>query len=143
MFGALKNIFGGKTETTEYWTGGIGLTLMVYNNQLDAHVQSDIRRYDYFFKAPPGTRGAASAADFQKRLLAVMHSVYQEHGRHFKLREPDDLNYIAIVDSAFRELSAQEIAAKPWLSARPPHWENSHCIALTADGFAKSDPAAF
>jgi hypothetical protein len=145
MFGALKNLLGGEAESakTEYWVGDIGLTLMVYNNQLETHVQSDIRRYDYFFKAPPGVRGAASATEFQQRLLSVMHAVYQEHGRAFKLREPDDINYIAIVQSAFRELTAQEVASKPWLTARPPHWEQSHCLLLSASGFEKTNTDAF
>ena len=145
MFGAIKSLFGGKDSTpvTEYWVGNIGLTLMVYNNDLEAHVQSDIRRYDYFFKAPPQARGPASAENFQKRLLDVTQVIYQEHARLFREREPNDPNYIAVVDSAFRQLSTQDVAAKPWLSAQRPHWEQSHCIALSADAFEKASPNTF
>ena len=53
MLGALKNLFSGKSDTpaNTYWQGTIGLTLMVYKNELETHVQSGIRRYDYFFSS--------------------------------------------------------------------------------------------
>ena len=46
MFATLKNLFGGANDSPniEYWMGKIGLTLMMCDNQLDAHVQTDIRR---------------------------------------------------------------------------------------------------
>ncbi len=145
MFTTLKNLFGGANESpsVDYWTGKIGLTLMMYDNQLDAHVQTDIRRYDYFFKTKPGFRRPASLPDFEKQLGVVVHDVYRQHRLHFQQAEPDDVNYIAVVESVFRQLNKNEIAEKPWMSAQKPHWENSHCISLSADNFEKEDPNTF
>jgi len=138
MFATLKNLLGSKNEPPrdEYWRGNIGLTLMVYHQQLDAHVQSTIRRYDYYFKVAP-------ANGLEERLLGVIQDIYYQHRLHFQQAEPNDVNYIAIVESAFQRLGAAEIAAKPWLNAQKPHWESSHCIAVTPNGFEKETPDSF
>ena len=71
MLGALKNLFSGKSDTpaNTYWQGTIGLTLMVYKNELETHVQSGIRRYDYFFKLADDVRKSSPSADIEKRYL--------------------------------------------------------------------------
>ncbi len=145
MFGSLKNLFGGKDETPkiEYWLGNIGLTLMVYNNDLETHLQTDIRRYDYFFKISSDLRSSMSPPDFEKRLQSVAEEIYYGHRLHFQQAEPDDINYIAIVETSFRQLNQQEIADKTWLSAQPPHWESSHCNTVSADKFEKENPNTF
>ena len=145
MFETLRNLFRGKAEepSTEYWLGDIGLTLMVYENNLEAHVQSDIRRYDYFFRVPSTLRASISAADFEKRLNGAIGEVYLQHRLHFQRAEPNDPNYIAVVEAGYRQLSAPEIAAKPWLAAQRPHWEQSNCLALSATGHEKVEPSNF
>ncbi len=145
MFGSLKNLFGGNDDTpkVEYWIGNIGLTLMTYNYEYEIHVQTDIRRYDYFFKVANELRSSMSAADFEKRLNTVAQEIYHEHRLRFQQAEPDDINYIAIVETAFRQLNQQEITDKIWLSAQPPHWESSHCNTVSADKFEKENPNNF
>jgi hypothetical protein len=141
MFGAIKNLFGSKNDapSIEYWQGDIGLTLMVYNNGLETHVQSEIRRYAYYFKVAPDLH----LADLEKRLNQTMQEVYHQHRLHFQRAEPNDPNYIAIAEAGFRQLTAREITAKPWLSAQRPHWEQSHCLSLSAATFDKVDSATF
>jgi hypothetical protein len=145
VLGSLKNLFGGKEETPkiEYWVGNIGLTLMVYRNDLETHVPTDIRRYDYFFKISSDLRSLMSSADFEKRLGNIAEEIYYGHRLHFQQAEPDDINYIAIVEKTFRQLNSQEIADKIWLSAQPPHWENSHCITILTDKFGKENPDTY
>ena len=145
MLGALKNLFSGKSDTpaNTYWQGTIGLTLMVYKNDLETHVQSEIRRYDYFFKLADDVRKSSPPADIEKRLLKAVQDIYLQHRLHFQQAEPNDLNYIAVVETAFRPLIAQEAAAKPWLTARPPHWEQSHCLMILADRFERAAPNTF
>jgi hypothetical protein len=138
MFATLKNLLSGKNESPqiEYWRGNIGLTLMVYNQQLEAHVQSTIRPYDYYFKVTP-------ANGQEERLLGVIRDIYHQHRLHFQQAEPNDLNYIAVVESAFQRLSTEEINAKPWLNSQRPHWESSHCVVVTTNSFEKENPASF
>ena len=143
MFGALKNLFGGKDEApaTEYWHGKIGLTLMRYDNTLEAHVPTEIRRFDYFFKLTPEMRKAIPAADLDQRLTAVIKAVYREHHERFRLAEPNDINYIAVAEAAFRRLGAPEVAARAWQSSERPHWEAGNCLTVLAgDGYERVHP---
>lgn len=145
MFTTLKKLFGGANNapSVEYWAGNIGLTLMMYDNHLGGHVQTNIRRYDYYFKTKPDFQRPASPPDFEKRLEAVINDIYYQHRLRLQQAEPDDVNYIAVVERVFRQLTPNEIAGKPWLTAQKPVWENSHCISLSADSFDKEDANAF
>jgi hypothetical protein len=145
MFGSIKNLFGSKEETPgiEYWVGDIGLTLMTYNYEYELHVQTEIRRYAYFFKVLSDLRSSMLPPDFENRLKSVAEEIYYGHRLHFQQAEPDDVNYIAIVETSFRQLNQQEIPDKIWLSAQPPHWESSHCNSVSAETFAKENPETY
>jgi hypothetical protein len=127
----------------EYWLVSLGLTLMMYDWSLETHVQTQVRNYDYFYKVPTDLRASLTPENWQNRILEIAQSIYYDHRLRLQQAEPNDPNYIAIVNLQYRQLNPQEITDQIWLSAQPPVWENSHCINVSADGYGKANPTDF
>ncbi len=112
-------------------TADVMLTLMIQQASGD-FAPSDTMTYQYFLLVPENF-----AADLAEGTKKLMDQLYDEHYNAFKLREPNDPNYIAVVDAAPRILTAAEYAGQPWLSARIPAWENSNCIVVQNNSYQK------
>jgi hypothetical protein len=115
----------------------VSLTLMVINADGD-YFPTDVRTYQYYILA---LETFASNLDANAKRLMI--EVYNEHYNAFRMREPNDLNYIAVVGVAPKILTPDEYASKPWLMARMPVWESSNCIAVQNDGYRKVAPNSF
>jgi hypothetical protein len=114
-----------------YWRGDLRLTLMVYQNELETHVQSNYADYPYFFKVP-----AALVSDaLPQRLADVSQQIYYAHRLRLQAAEPNDPNYIAIVDSAFRPLTPDEVTAQSWRQSEMAVWESTNCYAVTEQDY--------
>jgi hypothetical protein len=114
----------------------VSLTLMILQANGD-FAPSDVMRYPYFVFAPE-----TFTANLVENATNLMIQIYDEHYIAFKQREPDDPNYIAVVEVQPRTLSNAELAERPWLKVRPPAWETSHCILITENSFRNIDPNA-
>lgn len=115
----------------------VALTLMVLQASGD-FLPSDVQTYQYFIIVPETF--TENLAENAKRLMI---QIYDEHYEVFKIREPNDPNYIAVVDVKTNILNQAEYLEKPWLSTRPPVWENSHCILIQNNSYQKIDPNGF
>jgi hypothetical protein len=112
----------------------VALTLMVLQQSGD-FAPSSVMTYKYFVLAPETfTENLAESA---KQLF---YQIYDEHYDAFKIKEPNDPNYIAVVDVTPQILNPQDYADQPWLTVRPPVWENSHCIVVQNNSYQKIDP---
>lgn len=115
----------------------VDLTLMVMDAGGD-HYPSSVMTFQYYIAA--GEEFAASLAENCRSLLV---QVYNEHYRVFREAEPNDPNYIAVVDVAPRIVTQSEFAGKPWLVGKCPAWEDSNLIGLHSDGYNKLSPVFF
>lgn len=118
-------------------SANVALCLMMLQENGD-YIPSEPMSYDYFFLVPD-----AFTTDLAESSNQLMYQVYQEHYRDFKIKEPNDPNYIAVVSVAPRILPPDEIESRPWLSSKVPMWEPSTCIVETENGFQKVDPRQF
>jgi hypothetical protein len=118
-------------------TADVRLTLMIMQPGGD-FAPSSTMTFPYFFLVPETF--AANLAESSKQL---MHQIYDEHYDAFKLREPNDPNYIAVVDVTPKILTAAEYSQLPWIAARMPAWENSNCLVIQNNSYQKVDPKSF
>jgi hypothetical protein len=115
----------------------VSLTLMVLDQNGD-FAPSTVMIFPYFVFAPE-----TFEADLTGNILNLMHQIYNEHYHAFKLREPNDPNYIAVVKVEPRILSHAENLEKPWLKGHAPMWESSNCILISNQTYQKIDPNKF
>jgi hypothetical protein len=115
----------------------VSLTLMVLQPSGDV-APSSVMTYQYFVLA-----SETFAANLLENVKNLMLQIYNEHYHAFKLKEPDDPNYIAVVDVQPKVLSYAEYADKPWLTVRPPVWETSHCLFISDNSFRTVEPNRF
>ena len=118
-------------------SANVTLCLMMIQENGD-YIPSEPMSYDYFFLVLD-----AFTSDLAESSKQLMYQVYQQHYRDFKIREPNDLNYIAVVSVIPKVLTPDEITLKPWLSSKVPVWEPSNCIVVADSGFQKVDPNYF
>ncbi len=96
---------------------------------------SSIMIYPYFILAEESfAKGTPESA------INLFNLIYDEHAEAFKIKEPNDPNYIAVADVVAKYLTPEEYAGKPWLSARRPIWENSNCIVVQNGSYQKIQP---
>ena len=115
-------------------SANVSLTLMVLQSDGD-FAPSSVMAYDYFVLAPDTfTENLAESA---KKLF---YQIYDEHYDAFKIREPNDPNYIAVVDVESKILAPEDYAGKPWLTANIAMWENSNCIVVQNNSYQKIEP---
>jgi len=97
---------------------------------------SSVMTFQYYVAAD-----AAFVADLQQNSQHLMVRIYNEHYRVFREREPDDVNYIAVVGVLPRVID--NYADQPWLRGNSPAWEDSNLIGLHSEGYNKLSPPFF
>lgn len=107
------------------------LCLMMIQETGD-YLTSEPMSYDYFFLVPE-----TFTADLPESSRQLMNQIYQEHYQAFKIREPNDLNYIAVVGVTPAILGPTNIASSPWLTGKTPMWESSSCVVVSEGAFQK------
>lgn len=115
----------------------VSLTLMVMDSNGD-YAPTNVAVYTYYVLAP--VTFAENLADNTHNLMV---QIYNEHYQAFKLKEPDDPNYIAVVGVEPKILTPDEYSEKPWLNTGKPIWESSHCIFIEENSFRNVDPNVF
>ena len=115
----------------------VDLTLMVMDPNGD-YRPSSVMTFQYFIAAH-----AAFAADLSKNCVDLLVKIYNEHNRIFRDREPNDLNYIAVVGVAPRVIEPADWPSQPWLHGKCPGWEESNLVGLHNDGYNKISPGLF
>lgn len=145
MLNSLKTLFGGKDAPArpEYWRSNVALTLMAYQYDLEIHIETEYRYYDYFFRLSPEWKNSEDEGAIQEKLSSILQQIYQEHRQRLQIAEPNDPNYIAIAGMQFQKLNPEEASARPWEMNRPPVWESSACIIVEANGFSKAETEGF
>lgn len=113
------------------------LCLMMIQENGD-YIPSEPMSYDYFFLVPE-----TFTTDLTENSRQLMNQIYQEHYQTFKIREPNDLNYIAVVGVTPVVLASAEIASSPWLTGKTPMWESSGCVVASDSAFQKVAPNTF
>ncbi|MEP6901430.1 MAG: hypothetical protein ABJA66_06740 [Actinomycetota bacterium] len=126
-----------KTMNYQVAAADVLLTLMMIRPD-GAFAPSNTMTYQYFFLIPETF--AANLAESSKQL---MYQIYDEHYDAFKQREPNDPNYIAVVDVTPKILTPAEYSQSPWLAARMPGWENSNCLVIQNNSYQKVEPKSF
>ena len=119
-------------------------TLMAWNNDLEAHVQSGDRHSTYYLSVPDSW-AALSPYELKTKVMDVFRDIYYDFNAHFRVVEPDDINYLAPLDVNPRVLTPEEIKAAPWLTARTPSvWEWTPCVVVDDAGkYTKVERADF
>jgi hypothetical protein len=97
------------------------------------YVESGDRAFPYYFVAPDAWANLPDET-LQTYAFGVAERIYEEIGRAFKIAEPGDPNYIKVLRTRARVLGADEVAARPWLTADRPIWDARTSIAVNADG---------
>jgi len=118
-------------------------TLMRWAYELEFHVQSGDRHCVYYFQVPDAW--AATDAELQRRVFAIAQQMYADRNAQFRLAEPNDINYLAVLQTKATLLSEAEAQQKPWLQARNPAiWEWTPCVvAHEDDTYIKVERSAF
>ena len=109
-------------------------TLMVWRNDLEAHVQAGDRESTFYFSVHDSwTEGPDE--QLQLRVYEVMQQMYYDLNANLRLAEPDDPNYLLAKSTKVAAITAEDVAAKPWLQAPTPAiWEWTPCVAVSQDG---------
>ena len=122
---------------TNFVQADVELSLMVMD-QNGNYAPTAPMTYTYFFAVPD-----AFVAGLADSSAGLMQKIYDEHYQLFRIAEPSDPNYIAVVGVEPRLLTPAETAAKPWLEAKIPAWENCICVVVNGEGFEKVEPENF
>ena len=115
----------------------VDLTLMVIDANGD-YSPSSVMTFQYYIAAEP-----AFADNLAKNCMALMVRIYNDHYRVFREREPNDLNYIAVVGVSPRIVDKSEYPQQPWLNGNCPSWEDSNLIGTHSEGYNKLSPTFF
>ncbi|MDQ2809277.1 MAG: hypothetical protein M3Z04_20575 [Chloroflexota bacterium] len=110
----------------------------------EAYVPNEPRQFTYYFRVPNAWVDHA-AGDLAQQVNRVAQAMYNDLAAGFRAAEPNDLSYLAVLHTAPRLLTPQEVAAAPWLGPpRPPVWEPTNCVIVHDDGgYTKVTPAQF
>ena len=115
----------------------VELTLMSIDSNGDYHPTRTMT-FQYYI---------AADSDFAEKLpgsaTKIMERLYDEHRIMMQQREPNDLNYIAVVGVNTRVIPQSDFVNAPWLKGRRPQWESSNLIALNGDQVQKMPPDFF
>ena len=117
-----------------YCTVAFTDTLMAWDNDLEAHVQSGDRHSTFYFRIPDGW-AALPDDDLQKKIFAVAQQMYADLNAGFRAAEPNDISYMLVKATHAHVLDAAAVGTKPWLSApNPAVWEPTPCVAVDDAG---------
>ncbi len=112
----------------------------------DTYLQSGDRESLYYFRVPDTWHGP----DLQTQVFAVAEKMYKEFNAQFRadgtiVTEPNDPNYIKVLQTTAVPLMPQQIATKIWLTAESPSaWEWTPCVIVNDDGtYSRQDPIDF
>lgn len=119
-------------------------TLMVWANDLEAHVQAGDRESTFYFSVPDSWADGPDE-QLQQRVYEVMQQMYYDLNANFRVAEPDDPNYLLAKSTRATPLTPEETAAKPWLQApTPAAWEWTPCVVVSEDGsYVRMPPELF
>lgn len=115
----------------------VDLTLMVWDYNGDYN-PSSVMTFQYFI----------AVSDFfmtnlQENTKSLMDGIYKEHYQIFREREPNDLNYIAVVSVSPKVVAPEEYPNQPWLKGECPAWESSNCVDVKEPHYFKMPPNEF
>jgi hypothetical protein len=114
------------------------LTLMVLDSNGD-YQPTKPAIYQYFLVAEEDD----FKLDMTKKTTSVMTAIYNGHYQNLRQREPNDLNYIAVVGVNPETAPINNPKEKPWLNGKCPIWEWSNLIEVTGDAYRKLDAKEF
>ncbi|GEM_PF-5747097 len=115
----------------------VDLTLMVLNSNGD-YLPSTVMTFQYYIAADN-----SFIQNLEENTRNLMVTIYNEHYHVFREREPNDPNYIAVVDVSPKIIETSEYENEPWLKGNCPIWEESNCIGLHQNGYNKLSPTFF
>lgn len=117
-----------------YCTVAFTDTLMAWNNDLEAHVESGDRHSTFYFRIPDGW-AALPDDELQKKIFAVAQQMYADLNAGFRAAEPNDISYMLVKATHADVLDAGAVGTKPWLNApNPAVWEPTPCVAVDDGG---------
>jgi hypothetical protein len=102
-------------------------------------------RHSTYYLSVPDAWAALPPDELKSKVMEVFMQIYNAFNAHFRQVEPDDLSYLAPLDVNPRVLTAGEVEAAPWLTARVPAvWEWTPCVIVDAEGrYTKVAPSDF
>ncbi len=115
----------------------VDLTLMVIDSNGD-YQPTSVMTFQYYIAADENF-----TANLEQNCRNLIVAIYNEHYRVFREREPNDLNYIAVVGVSPRIIDASEFINQPWMQGKCPGWEESNLIGLNSAGYHKLSPRFF
>jgi hypothetical protein len=117
-----------------YYTVAFTDTLMGWNNDLGAYLQSGDHHSTFYFRLPDAW-SSLGAGDLQQKVYAVAQKMYDDLNAGFRAAEPDDISYMLVKSTDAEKLDPAAAQAKPWVSApNPAVWESTPCVVVADDG---------
>ena len=109
-------------------------TLMRWDDDLGAHVQSGDRQSIFYFRIVDNW-AAMPDADLQTRIYTVAQRMYADLNDGFRKAEPSDISYMYCKGTYGLLLDEANAAEKPWTTApNPAVWEPTCCVVANEDG---------
>ncbi len=117
-----------------YYTVAFTDTLMAYNNDLGAYLQSGDHHSTFYFRVPDAWASLADG-ELQQKIYGVAQKMYEDLNAGFRAAEPDDTSYMLVKSTQAQALDDAAAALKPWLQApNPAVWEATPCVIVDDDG---------